>query len=147
MLAGLAAVARHSTCADRRAGDVELVVSHLLPYVVFALIVVFQSEIRHVLSDVGRRVSFLRGSAVEGDSYDDIVLAANLFSQHQTGALIVIEREIGLRTYVESGVPMDARLSYDLLATIFRPSAPLHDGGSNYSERPAGAAACFLRSR
>src|ERR1700676_2260125 len=46
-------------------------VSHLLPYVVFALIVVFQSEIRPVLSDVGRRVRFLRGSAAEGDSYDD----------------------------------------------------------------------------
>src|ERR1700734_83302 len=96
--------------------------------VFLALIVVFQSEIRHMLSDVGRRVSFLRGSAAEGDSYDDIVLAANLFSQHQTGALMVIEREIGLRTYIESGVAMDARLSYDLLATIFRPSAPLHDG-------------------
>jgi len=46
------------------------------------------------------------------------VLAANLFSKHQTGALMVIEREIGLRTYIESGVAMDARLSYDLLATI-----------------------------
>jgi diadenylate cyclase len=119
-------------------------VSHLLPYVVFALIVVFQSEIRHVLSDVGRRVSFLRGSAVEGDSYDDIVLAANLFSQHQTGALIVIEREIGLRTYIESGVAMDARLSYDLLATIFRPSAPLHDGAVIIQKDRLAAAACFL---
>jgi diadenylate cyclase len=119
-------------------------VSHLLPYIVFALIVVFQSEIRHVLSDVGRRVSFLRGSAVEGDSYDDIVLAANLFSQHQTGALIVIEREIGLRTYIESGVAMDARLSYDLLATIFRPSAPLHDGAVIIQKDRLAAAACFL---
>jgi diadenylate cyclase len=119
-------------------------VSHLLPYVVFALIVVFQSEIRHVLSDVGRRVSFLRGSAVEGDSYDDIVLAANLFSQHQTGALMVIEREIGLRTYIESGVSMDARLSYDLLATIFRPSAPLHDGAVIIQKDRLAAAACFL---
>ena len=129
MLAGLAAVAVAFYLA--RIGELvtlNWLVSHLLPYIVFALIVVFQSEIRHVLSDVGRRVSFLRGSSVEADSYDDIVLAANLFSQHQTGALIVIEREIGLRTYVESGVPMDARLSYDLLATIFRPSAPLHDG-------------------
>ena len=99
------------------------VVSRVLPYVVFALIVVFQSEIRHVLADLGRRLTFLGGSASEGDSYDDIVLAANLFSQHQTGALVVIEREIGLRTHIESGVPLDARLSYDLLATIFRPSA------------------------
>jgi diadenylate cyclase len=145
MLAGLAAVAAAFYLA--RIGELvtlNWLVSNLLPYVVFALIVVFQSEIRHVLSDVGRRVSFLRGTAVEGDSYDDIVLAANLFSQHQTGALIVIEREIGLRTYVESGVAMDARLSYDLLATIFRPSAPLHDGAVIIQKDRLAAAACFL---
>src|ERR1700729_932409 len=145
MLAGLAAVA--VTFYLARIGELvtlNWLVSRLLPYVVFALIVVFQSEIRHVLSDVGRRVSFLRAAAVEGDSYDDIVLAANLFSQHQTGALIVIEREIGLRTYIESGVAMDARLSYDLLATIFRPSAPLHDGAVIVQKDRIAAAACFL---
>jgi diadenylate cyclase len=120
------------------------VVAHVLPYVVFALIVVFQSEIRHVLADLGRRLTFLGGSAAEGDSYDDIVLAANLFSQHQTGALIVIEREIGLRTHIESGVPLDARLSYDLLATVFRPSAPLHDGAVIVQKDRIAAAACFL---
>jgi diadenylate cyclase len=120
------------------------VVSRVLPYVVFALIVVFQSEIRHVLADLGRRLTFLGGSPTEGDSYDDIVLAANLFSQHQTGALIVIEREIGLRTHIESGVPLDARLSYDLLATIFRPSAPLHDGAVIVQKDRIAAAACFL---
>jgi len=145
MLAGLAAVAVAFYLA--RIGELvtlNWLVSHLVPYVVFALIVVFQAEIRHVLSDVGRKVSFLRGSATEGDSYDDIVLAANLFPQHQTGALIVIEREIGLRTYVESGVAMDARLSYDLLATIFRPSAPLHDGAVIIQKDRLAAAACFL---
>ncbi len=145
MLAGLAAVAAAFYLA--RIGELvtlNWLVGLLWPYMVFALIVVFQAEIRHVLSDVGRRVSFLRGSAVEGDSYDDIVLAANLFSQHQTGALIVIEREIGLRTYVESGVPLDARLSYDLLATIFRPSAPLHDGAVIIQKDRLAAAACFL---
>ena len=120
------------------------VVSHVLPYVVFALIVVFQSEIRHVLADLGRRLTFLRSSSAEADSYDDIVLAANLFSQHQTGALVVIEREIGLRTHIESGVPLDARLSYDLLATIFRPSAPLHDGAVIVQKDRVAAAACFL---
>jgi diadenylate cyclase len=145
MLAGLAAVAAAFYLA--RIGELvtlNWLVGLLWPYMVFALIVVFQAEIRHVLSDVGRRVSFLRGSAVGGDSYDDIVLAANLFSQHQTGALIVIEREIGLRTYVESGVSMDARLSYDLLATIFRPSAPLHDGAVIIQKDRLAAAACFL---
>ncbi len=145
MLAGLAAVAVAFYLA--RIGELATLnwlVSRLLPYVVFALIVVFQAEIRHVLSDVGRRVSFLRGASVGGDSYDDIVLAANLFSQHQTGALIVIEREIGLRTYIESGVAMDAKLSYDLLATIFRPSAPLHDGAVIIQKDRLAAAACFL---
>jgi diadenylate cyclase len=145
MLAGLAAVIFAFYLA--RIGELvtlNWLVSHLLPYVVFALIVVFQSEIRHVLSDVGRRLSFLRGTAAGSDAYDDIVLAANLFSQHQTGALMVIEREIGLRTYIESGVAMDAKLSYDLLATIFRPSAPLHDGAAIIQKDRLAAAACFL---
>jgi diadenylate cyclase len=145
MLAGLAVLAL--TVYLARIGELTTlnwVVSRLLPYVVFALIVVFQAEIRHVLANLGRRLSLARSSSSEGDSYDDIVLAANLFSQNQTGALIVIEREIGLRTHVESGVPLDARLSYDLLATIFRPSAPLHDGAVIVQKDRIAAAACFL---
>ncbi len=145
MLAGVAVVA----IIFYLAGIGELttlnwLISRLAPYVLFALIVVFQSEIRHLLANVGRRLRFGRGSTSESDTYDDIVLAANLFSQHQTGALIVIEREIGLRTYIESGVPLDARLSYDLLATIFRPSAPLHDGAVIVQKERVAAAACFL---
>ncbi len=145
MLVGLTVVA--VTFYFARIGELTTlnwVVSHFLPYVVFALIVVFQSEIRHVLADLGRRLTFLSNSSPETDAYDDIVLAANLFSQHQTGALIVIEREIGLRTHIESGVPLDARLSYDLLATIFRPSAPLHDGAVIVQKDRIAAAACFL---
>ncbi len=119
-------------------------ISTLLPYAVFALIVIFAPEIRQALARLGRGILFSRGTASEADAYDDIVLAANLFSQNQTGALIVIEREIGLRTYIESGVPLDARLSYDLLATIFRPSAPLHDGAVIVQKDRIAAAACFL---
>ena len=118
--------------------------STLLPYVVFALIVVFAPELRHALANLGSRIWRMRTSTSAADVYDDIVLAANLFSQNQTGALIVIEREIGLRTYIESGVAMDARLSYDLLATIFRPSAPLHDGAVIIQRDRIAAAACFL---
>jgi len=119
-------------------------ISTLLPYAVFALIVVFQAEIRQALARLGRRLTLGRTTAAEADAYDDIALAANLFSQNQTGALIVIEREIGLRTYIESGVPLDARLSYDLLATLFRPSAPLHDGAVIVQKDRIAAAACFL---
>lgn len=119
--------------------------STLLPYAVFGLIVVFQGEIRQALARVGRQLRLKRvASPMGSESYDDIVLAANLFSQNQTGALIVIEREIGLRTYIESGVPLDAHLSYDLLATVFRPSAPLHDGAVIIQKDRVAAAACFL---
>ena len=130
-----------------RLGDLATVnwlISTLLPYTAFALIVVFAPEIRQALARLGRRVALSRGSASAADAYDDIVLAANLFSQNQTGALIVIEREIGLRTYIESGVSLDAQLSYDLLATIFRPSAPLHDGAAIVQRDRIAAAACFL---
>jgi diadenylate cyclase len=117
----------------------------LLPYAVFALIVVFAAEIRQALARLGRRLTFSRLSPADAtESYDDIVLAANLFSQNQTGALIVIERDIGLRTYIESGVRLDAALSYDLLATLFRPSAPLHDGAVIVQKDRVAAAACFL---
>src|SRR5579864_3856957 len=119
-------------------------ISTLLPYTVFALIVVFAAEIRQGLARLGRGLTLSRSGGSEADAYDDIVLAANLFCQNQTGALIVIEREIGLRTYIESGVPLDARLSYDLLATIFRPSAPLHDGAVIVQKDRIAAAACFL---
>ncbi len=119
-------------------------ISTLLPYTVFALIVVFAAEIRQGLVRLGRGLTLSRTAGSEADAYDDIVLAANLFCQNQTGALMVIEREIGLRTYIESGVPLDARLSYDLLATIFRPSAPLHDGAVIMQNDRIAAAACFL---
>src|SRR5215471_9186250 len=71
MLVGLTVVALMFYFA--RVGELTTlnwVVAHVLPYVVFALIVVFQSEIRHVLADLGRRLAFLRSSAIEGDSYD-----------------------------------------------------------------------------
>ena len=145
MLVGVAAVGLGFYIARvGRLTTLSWLVSTLLPYVVFALIVVFQAELRHALANLGSRITLSRAANSESDAYDDIVLAANLFSQNQTGALIVIEREIGLRTYIESGVPLDARLSYDLLATIFRPSAPLHDGAVIVQKDRIAAAACFL---
>jgi diadenylate cyclase len=122
---------------------VDWIITNILPYAIFALIVVFGAEIRHALARLGRRLSAGRGFN-GADSYEDIVLAANHFSQTVTGALIIIEREIGLRTFIESGVPLDANLSYDLLITIFRPSAPLHDGAVIVQKGRIAAAACFL---
>lgn len=84
----------------------------------------------------------LGGRRVE--TYDDIVMAATLFAKNKTGALIIIERENSLGNYIDSGVPLDANLSYDLLATIFLPKAPLHDGAVIVQKDKIAAAACFL---
>ena len=119
-------------------------ITKLLPYAGFALIVLFQDEIRQALARLGRMLTFSRALSPEADAYDDIVLAAQQFSNNKTGALIVIEREVGLRTFTESGVALDARLSYDLLATIFRPKTPLHDGAVIVQRDRIAAAACFL---
>ena len=88
-----------------------------------------------------RGLSSVGGS---GDLYDEIVLAVTTLASHQTGALIILERDIGLKSYIESGISMDAALSYDLLITIFNPSAPLHDGAVIVQNNRIAAAACFL---
>src|SRR6266852_3577259 len=119
-------------------------IARFVPYAAFIVIVIFAPEIREALARLGRRLTLASSSGAEAEAYDDIVMAASLFSQNQTGALLVIEREIGLRTYVESGVSLEAHLSYDLLATIFRPSAPLHDGAVIVHGDRIVAAACFL---
>jgi diadenylate cyclase len=146
MLAGVGALAAvFYTAYLTNLRTLDWLVGTLLPYSIFALIVIFQAEIRHALSRLGRTFTFSRLAQTDvADLFDDIVMAATTFSKEMTGALIVIEREIGLRTYIESGVALDARVSYDLLATIFRPSAPLHDGAVILQGDRIAAAACFL---
>jgi diadenylate cyclase len=124
---------------------VEWLLTTLLPYVAIALIILFQPEIRRALSRVGRNFSMMRfASHNPKATYDDIVMAAEYFSQNRIGALIVVERQSGLRTYIESGIPLDAKLSYDLLVSIFRPGSPLHDGAVIIEGSRVAAAGCFL---
>jgi diadenylate cyclase len=119
--------------------------THLLPYFIFALIVIYQGEIRRGLARLGRTPLLARLTSRErSDPYDDIVLASNYFSQNKIGALIVLERQISLRTYIESGIGMDAMLSYDLLVSIFLPQSPLHDGAAILRKNRVVAASCFL---
>ena len=124
---------------------VEWLLTTLLPYVAIALIILFQPEIRRALSRIGRNLSLMRfASHNPKASYDDIVMAAEYFSQNRIGALMVVERQAGLRTYIESGIPLDAKLSYDLLLSIFRPGSPLHDGAVIIEGSRVAAAGCFL---
>lgn len=123
----------------------EWLITNLLPYAVIALIILFQPEIRAGLARAGRNPLWRRFAGKESqDAQDDIMLAVRYFSQNRTGALIVLEREVGLKTYVESGIPLDATLSYDLLLSIFHPHSPLHDGAAILQGERVAAAACFL---
>lgn len=120
------------------------IMSNLIPYSILAIIVLFQSEIRRTLGRLGRRPFFRTSQVARGEPYDDVLLAVTHLSQSRIGALVVLERDIGLRTFIESGVAMDARLSYDLLLTIFHPGGPLHDGAVIVQQDKIAAAACFL---
>ncbi len=123
---------------------IDWLVTAAAPLSIFALIVVFAPEIRHSLVRLGRGFSVSRMGGRRVETYDDIVMAATLFEKNKTGALIIIERQDDLGTYIDSGVPLDANLSYDLLATIFLPKAPLHDGAVIVQKDKIAAAACFL---
>jgi diadenylate cyclase len=121
------------------------VLQTLAPYSAFALIVMFQSEIRRFLARLGRRTWLGFGGRLQNrESIDEILLAIEHLAAHKTGALIVVERDIGLRTFVESGVLLEAHLSRDLLLTIFYPGCALHDGAAIVQGDRIAAAACFL---
>jgi len=124
---------------------VEWLLTTMLPYIAIALIILFQPEIRRALSRFGRNVSLMKFASHNPKAmHDDIVMAAEYFSQNRIGALMVVERQAGLRTYIESGIPLDAKLSYDLLVAIFRPGSPLHDGAVIVEGSRVAAAGCFL---
>lgn len=125
---------------------VNWLIRNMLVYVAFAAIVIFQSDIRRALAHLGRAPFFryfARSPSAE-EAIAEIVVAAQMLSAQRVGAIIIVEREIGLRNYIESGIPLDANLTYDLLVTIFQPGSPLHDGAVIVQEGRIAAAACFL---
>jgi diadenylate cyclase len=121
------------------------IIRNVLVYVGFAAIVIFQSDIRRALAHFGRAPFFRYFSRESPDeTIEEVVVAATTLASQRTGAIIAIEREIGLRNYIESGIPLDAEITYDLLVTIFQPTSPLHDGAVVLQENRVAAAACFL---
>jgi diadenylate cyclase len=122
------------------------IVRSLVGYIVFAVIVLFQSDIRRALAHLGRAPFFRYLAKAESaeESIEELVGAAGMLSAQRVGAIIAIERQIGLRTYIEGGIRLDAVLTYDLLLSIFLPDSPLHDGAVIVQEDRVAAAACFL---
>ncbi|MDH7513068.1 MAG: diadenylate cyclase CdaA [Clostridiales bacterium] len=127
-----------------------LVVSHRLiksfaTYLIIAIIVLFQGEIRRFLTGLGSR-SFRRPFALRSleEKLADLFLAVEYLSKKKIGALIAVEKEISLKAYADRGTKLDAVLSKDLLVNIFFPHSPLHDGAAIVQGNKILAAGCLL---
>ena len=112
---------------------------------IIIIIILFQDDIRHVLSRMGKK-SFIQGSDNLSSSQilDEITRAAAALATKRIGALIVLERNIILSRYVEVGTLLDARVSKELLLSLFHPSSPVHDGAAIIQRGRISAAGCFL---
>ena len=110
---------------------------------VIAFLVVFQPELRDILSRIGNsRIFKIFSETPTFRVLDDVVSAARILSEGQVGALIAIQRQVPLDDVISTGKPIGAKLTPELLATIFAPHTPLHDGGVVISEDRIVAAAC-----
>lgn len=120
-------------------------IRNLLAYLVFALLVIFHPELRRMLAQVGQNTFFRHFYGLEKSQIiDEIVRSTEWLSSRRIGSLIVIERNIGLQNYVDSGVNIDGEVSKELLSSIFISGAPLHDGAVIIKGSRLAAAACFL---
>ncbi|MBM7569444.1 diadenylate cyclase CdaA [Paenibacillus sacheonensis] len=114
---------------------------------VFAVLVIFQPELRRALEQLGRGKLFSRTSVVDPDISDRInaiIKALNYMAKRKIGALIVFERTTGLQDYTESGIRMESMVSSELVINIFIPNTPLHDGAVIIGGNQIKAAGCYL---
>jgi diadenylate cyclase len=121
------------------------IIRTFINYVIIAIIVLFQAEIRRFLTGLGSR-SFRRPFSLRSfqEKLEDLFLAIEYLSQKKIGALIAIEKEISLSTYADRGIRVDADLSKDLLVSIFYPRSPLHDGAVILKGDKIVSAGCLL---
>jgi diadenylate cyclase len=124
---------------------VNWILRNSLAYVGFAIIVLYQQELRKGLAQLGQAplFRFLNPSPSEG-TLDEVAFAVLTLAQKRMGGIVVLERDIGLRGYIEGGIQLDAVTTYDLLLSIFNPKSPLHDGAVIIQADRIAAAACFL---
>lgn len=124
------------------------ILKYLITMIVVAIPIVFQPELRSALERLGRakivsEFSSLRKGEINS-VVSDIVQAANVLARHKTGALIVLAQQTGLKDIIEKGKKLDARLTPELLITIFSPKTPLHDGAVIINGNKILAANCML---
>lgn len=113
-----------------------------------AVIIIFQPELRRALEQLGRGKIFSRSTINEEEEQtqlvEAIVKATSYMAKRRIGALLSIERETGMSDYIETGIPLNAKLTSELLINIFIPNTPLHDGAVIVQKQQVSAAACYL---
>lgn len=126
----------------------EWLMDQVVTWGVLAIIIIFQPEMRRALEQLGRGKLFLRNNAPEDNVQerlvDEIVKATAYMAKRRIGALISVEKETGLGDYIETGIPLEAYISSELLINIFIPNTPLHDGAVILQDNRIQAAACYL---
>ena len=121
------------------------ILDNFLSSIVLVIVVIFQSDIRRALIHVGRNPFFADVAYNEETRViDELVAAAVNLANKRVGALLVIERETGLKTFLEVGVEIDAKVSADLISAIFMPASPIHDGALVLQHGRLQKAGCFL---
>jgi diadenylate cyclase len=119
--------------------------SYFFDYLILIVIVLFQDDLRRALTHVGKNPFFAGASAEEErEMVDEIARAATRLARERTGALIVLERETGLKNFIDTGSKLDARVKSELLYSIFAPTSPIHDGAVIVTNGRVAAAGCFL---
>lgn len=116
----------------------------LLPALVIVMAVTFQPEIRRAFVRLGASPLLQSLFETKDRTVEQVVTAVTRLSQHRTGALIAIEREASLRNYIEGGVRLDARVTSELIESIFYPGSALHDGAIIVQEDRVAAAGCLF---
>ena len=123
---------------------VNWVLDNFLSSVLLVIIVIFQDDIRRALTQVGSRRFFGAEEVIQQQDLEEIIRAATSLASKKIGALIVIEREVGLNEYIEGGTRLDAHVSKELIASIFLRKSPIHDGALIIEKGKIVAAGCFL---
>ncbi len=121
-----------------------MILERFLEFAVLIIVILFQNDIRRALARVGRGFFPSFSQEQELQVVEEIVRAAGDLSQRRHGALIVLERESNLGDLIEAGVPVDSLLSKELLASIFQPSSPMHDGAVLIQDGRVSSAGCIL---
>lgn len=119
-------------------------IKSIIPSVVIAVIILFQPELRRLITQFGQRNWLSTASVTETLPLDEIVNALSNMAADHIGSLIVIERNTGLKSYAETGVAVDAVISEEFIRTVFHPLTPLHDGALIVIDGRIAGAACYL---